>query len=270
MEALMAATQTQGSGAAQGTLWGSAAEDWARLMEPQGRALFDAVLASGPFTPGVRVLDAGCGSGLFPQLLARRGCRVTGLDASERLLSIARRNNPDAAFRQGDLEALPFPDQHFDVVTGINAFQYAADPRHAFSEARRVIRRGGHVIAAVWGPANACEAAGYLAALKSMLPPRPGAPGPFALSDEAALMSFVSSAGLTPQTVTDVDVTWLFDDVESAMTGMLSAGPSVLAIRTSGRDAVAAAIMRSIDPYRLANGGYRLENRFRYITATRD
>jgi len=48
----MTATQTQGSGTVQGALWGAAAEDRASLMEPHGRALFDAVLNSGPFRPG--------------------------------------------------------------------------------------------------------------------------------------------------------------------------------------------------------------------------
>ena len=124
----MTITQTQGSGAVQGALWGAAAEDWASLMEPQGRPLFDAVLARGRFTPGVRVLDVGCGSGSFVQLIAARGCDVTGFDASELLLSVARRT-PGASFHHGDMEALPFPDERFDIVTGMNSFQYAADPR---------------------------------------------------------------------------------------------------------------------------------------------
>ena len=76
----MTATQTRGSAAMQGALSGAAAEDWASLMEPQGRALFDAVLNSGPFKPGARVLDAGCGSGLLAQCIAARGCVVFGLD----------------------------------------------------------------------------------------------------------------------------------------------------------------------------------------------
>src|SRR5438093_6614101 len=267
----MTATQAQGSSAVQGALWGAAAEDWASLMEPQGRALFDAVLGSGLFASGARVLDVGCGSGLFAQLIAARGCEVAGLDASEPLLAIARRRSPTAPFHHGDLEALPFPDEHFDIVTGMNSFQYATDPRHALAQARRVTKRGGHVIVAVWGLPHACEAAAYLAALKPLLPPPPpGAQGPFALSEETALRSLLTSGGLTPQPMEDVDVVWSFDNLDTAMTAMLAAGPSILAIQTSGREVVSAALQRAIVPYRLANGGYRLENRFRYLVAACD
>jgi SAM-dependent methyltransferase len=266
----MTATQTGGSSVDQGVLWGAQAEDWAFLMEPQGRGLFDAVLASGLLTPGARVLDAGCGSGLFAQLAGARGCDVIGLDASEPLLSIARQRNPGVAFHHGDLEALPFPDGHFDIVTGINSFQYAVDQRHALAEARRVVRPGGRVIVATWGVPQQCEAAGFLAALKPLMPPPPrGASGPFALSDEAALEALITSAGLRWDSIHDVDLTWLFDDLSTALAAMLAAGPTMLAIRTSGREAVTATLRREIAPYRLTNGGYRLENQFRFAIASR-
>jgi SAM-dependent methyltransferase len=240
-------------------------------MEPQGRPLFEAVLATGLFASGRRVLDAGCGSGLFAQLVAARGCDVLGLDASEPLLAIARRRNPGVSFHHGDLESLPFPDEHADVVTGINSFQYAADPRHALAEARRVTRRGGHVVIATWGIPIKCEAAACIAAMKDLLPPSPpGAPGPFALSDETALEAFVTSADLTWHSLTDVEATWQFDDATTALAAILSAGPATLAIQTSGRDAVLTAVERAIAPFRLANGGYRLENQFRFAVATRD
>jgi SAM-dependent methyltransferase len=267
---MMAITHTQGSGAVQGALWGAAAEQWASLTEPQGRALFDAVLARGRFATGMRVLDVGCGSGLFVQLIAARGCEATGFDASEPLLAIARRRTPSAAFHQGDMEALPFADECFDIVTGMNSFQYAADPWHALAEAKRVAKRGAQIFVATWGLPEACEAAAYLKALKALLPPAPpGAPGPFALSDEPALRSLVESAGLTPHSVHDVDVVWHYDDVEIAITSLLAAGPAILAIQTSGRDRVRAAAAEAIAPFRLANGAYRLENRFRYLIATR-
>ena len=266
----MTITQTQGSGAVQGALWGAAAEDWSSLMEPQERPLFDAVLARGRFTPGAHVLDVGCGSGLFVQLVAARGCDVTGFDASEPLLSVARRT-PRASFHHGDMEALPFPNERFDIVTGMNAFQYAADPRRALGEARRVAKRGGQIFVATWGLPEACEAAAYLAALTPLLPPPPpGAGGPFALSDEGALRSLVASAGLTPQSIEDVDVTWQFENLDTALAAMLAAGPSVLAIQTSGRDRVEGTLERAIAPFRLSGGGYRLENRFRYLLATCD
>jgi len=110
-----------------------------------------------------------------------------------------------------------------------------------------------------------------LAALKPLLPPPPpGAGGPFALSDEGALRSLVASAGLTPQSIEDVDVTWQFENLDTALAAMLAAGPSILAIQTSGHDRVRATLERAIAPFRPSDSRYRLENRFRYLLATRD
>ena len=91
------------------------------------------------------------------------------------------------------------PNQSFDVVTGFNSFQYAGNPAVALAEARRVLRPEGTIVIATWGDPKEMEAAGVVAALKSLLPPPPpGAPGPFALSDEAALKKFAADAGLIP------------------------------------------------------------------------
>ncbi|MBA3910085.1 MAG: hypothetical protein C0524_09400 [Rhodobacter sp.] len=75
-------------------------------------------------------------------MAASRGAVVSGFDAAEALLEIARERVPGGDFRTADLEAMPFGDAVFDVVTGFNAFQFAGDPVRALSEARRVTRPG--------------------------------------------------------------------------------------------------------------------------------
>jgi ubiquinone/menaquinone biosynthesis C-methylase UbiE len=62
------------------------------------------------------------------------------------------------------METLPHADGTFDIVTGFNAFQYAARPVNALREARRVSKPGGHIVIAVWGLPEQCEAAGHLKA----------------------------------------------------------------------------------------------------------
>lgn len=62
------------------------------------------------------LLDAGCGTGPDAQPIMELGTRYVGLDAIEGNLEIARRENPDAEFRQGFLQELPFPDDSFDWV----------------------------------------------------------------------------------------------------------------------------------------------------------
>src|SRR5580700_7605066 len=68
--------------------------------------------------PGTRYLDVGCGAGGAAQLAAGRGAEVSGIDAADTLLAIARERTPNGSFHIGDLETLPFDDAAFDVVTG--------------------------------------------------------------------------------------------------------------------------------------------------------
>jgi SAM-dependent methyltransferase len=261
---------SQVSAQRQASLWGARAEDWAGTQEGTVRPLYEAVLRRCEIGAGTRLLDVGCGAGGFLQLAAARGADVSGMDATPELLAIARRRNPGVRLDQGDLESLPHEDASFDVVTGFNSFQYAADPTQGLREARRVAKSGGRVVVATWGRPEDCEAAAYLSALKPLLPPPPpGAGGPFALSDEAALRTLVESAGLTPLAVADVDCPWEFPDLTVAQRGLLASGPVVLAIRTSGEEKVRAAVAEAIAPYRTGAGGYRIENKFRFLVAER-
>ena len=122
------------------------ARDWAEIQEGQFAAAFHAVLAHGGVGQGTLHLDAGCGAGMAAALSASLGARVAGIDAAEGMLEIARERTRSGDFRQGDLEALPWGDGAFDLVTGFNAFQFASDPAKALREAGRVTRPGGMVV----------------------------------------------------------------------------------------------------------------------------
>ena len=167
-----------------GRLWSARARDWADFQEGQFQPVYEAALQRTGVGPGTRYLDVGCGAGLAVGLAADRGARVFGVDAAEAMIAIARENAPDGEFHIGDLEALPFADAAFDVVTGFNAFQYAANPTLALMEAARVTRAEGWIVIMTWGPPDGMPAASMVKALGPLIPlPPPGAPGPFALSD---------------------------------------------------------------------------------------
>lgn len=258
------------SGAAQGDLWSERTDAWADGMEPGLQPVFAAGLEALGVGAGDRLLDVGCGAGLALALAAARGADVTGLDAAPAMLAHARRRVPGARIEQADLEELPFADASFDIVTGFNSFQYAASPAAALAEARRVLRPGGRVLAAVWSPPEMCGLAGYLAAVGSHLPPPPkGAPGPFALSGDGALARLLGSVGLSPRETADVICTFAWADDAEAARAMLSAGPAVRATRAAGDGPVAASVLAAVAPYRTADGGYRVDNAFRYTIATR-
>ena len=132
-------------------LWGARAKDWANLQEACCRPVYEAVLKRCAVSKATRYLDAGCGAGMAAQIAAERGAEVTGIDASTALLEIARSRVPNGDFRAGDLEALPYSDGAFDVVTGFNSFQYAGNPIIALGEARRVTKSDGKLVIMTWG-----------------------------------------------------------------------------------------------------------------------
>jgi SAM-dependent methyltransferase len=268
-EAVMPSSSvTNGSAAVQGDLWGGRARDWC-AMEAHMRPLYETVLERIGVGHGTELLDAGCGAGLAGQLAALRGAVVSGLDATAELLEIARERVPNGEFVIGELESLPYPDDTFDAVVGFNSFQYAASPRGALEQARRVARPGGPVVIATWALPERCAAAVYLAALGPLMPPpAPGAPGPFALSAPGALEGLATEAGLTPGGAGEVACPWSFTDLESALTAMLASGPAVQAIRTSGEAAARAAVTVAIEPFRQPSGGYVIGSTFRYLVTT--
>jgi SAM-dependent methyltransferase len=258
-----------GTSGTNGRLWGARARDWAEVQEGQCAAAFRAVLDHAAVGPGTRHLDVGCGAGMAAALSAARGAAVSGIDAAEALLEIARERSPAGDFRAGDIEALPFEDDSFDLVTGFNAFQYAGDAAQALREAGRVTKPGGMIAIMTWGEPAGMEASSLVAALKPLLPaPPPGAPGPFALSDETALRAFAAAGALTPGALFDVDTHWSYPDEATALRGLRSAGVAIRAVEHSGPAAFIAAHRAALAPFRQSDGSFRIGARFRCLVAT--
>ncbi|MFO1203451.1 MAG: class I SAM-dependent methyltransferase [Tabrizicola sp.] len=251
-----------------GTLWGASAQDWATIQEGQFRPGYEAVLNHCGVGVGTDYLDAGCGAGMAASLAASRGATVSGFDAAEALLAIARERVPSGDFRTADLEAVPFADDSFDVVTGFNAFQFAGDPVRALAEARRVARPGGRVVVMTWGDPEGMEAAAIVGALRPLLPaPPPGAAGPFALSDRDKLRGFAVAAGLTPEDVVDVESGWRYPDEATAVRGLGSSGVAARATGLVGEAAVDDAHRTALAPFRQTDGTFRIGASCRFLVA---
>lgn len=256
-----------GSATVQGKLWGARARDFT-TVEPKMIALYESALGELEIASGTRLLDVGCGPGLFLRLAAQRGANVTGLDAAAPFIEIARERLSDADLTVGEMETLPYPDDSFDMVTGFNAFQFAAEPAHALREAGRVARPGAPIVIATWGRPDQCEAAAYVKAVGALLPPPPpGAPGPFALSEPGALEEFTAHGGLTPGERREVLCVWSFPDDETLLRALKSTGFAVRAIDSAGEQNVTEAVLEAVAPYRTSEAGYHLENVFTYLIA---
>ncbi len=103
---------------------------------------------------GLRVLDAGCGPGLYAEELLSRGAEVIGFDASAAMVELARARVGDRAeIRLARLDApLPYPDDSVDVVLCALAIHYVADRHAAFAELHRVLRPGGAAVVSTQHP----------------------------------------------------------------------------------------------------------------------
>jgi hypothetical protein len=100
-------------------------------------------------------------------------------------------------------------------------------------------------------------AASLVTALRPlMLPPPPGAPGPFALSDEAALRKFATDAGLQPIGVFDVDSPFHYADLDTAVRALNSSGVAARAMENSSEQAVSQARRDAFAPFRQSDGSY--------------
>jgi SAM-dependent methyltransferase len=261
---------TPPSGSAQrwGPLWGARPEAWAE-NEDQQTATYEQAIDRVGIQPAQRVLDVGCGSGAFLRLVADRGAQPFGLDASETLIEIARKRIPDADLRVGDLQFLPYEDDTFDVVTGLNSFFFAADMTEALGEAGRVAKAGAPVLIQVWGRSERCDLTTMLQAIRPLRPPpAQGVQPPVVFSEPGVLEGIAAEAGLTPRTAFDIGFSFEYPDEEALARRTLAAAPVIEAIQTSGEEAVRDAIVESLAPYRTSSGGYRLENEWHYLIAT--
>lgn len=251
----------------QGQIWGTRARDWADVQEKVAIPLYEEVIRKTGVGAGKSVLDVGCGSGIFCEMAAGLGARVSGIDAAKNLIEIAGERVPEGDFRVCEMEVLPYPDRSFDVVTGFGSFQFAADPAAALREASRVSRTGT-VVVAVFGKPEESESTAYVRAMGALLPaPPPGAPGPFALSADGALEALARQAGLTPYNVETIACPWDYPDEQTALRGLLASGPAIRAIQVKGEEVVRETILNALAPFRTRSGGYHLSNSFRYMIA---
>jgi SAM-dependent methyltransferase len=250
-----------------GQAWGARPEDWA-ANEEQQLPTYEAAIDRIGLTAGQRVLEVGCGSGVFLRAAADRSADVVGLDASEALLELARQRVPEAELRVGDLQFLPFEDDGFDAVAGFNAFFFAADMIAALREAGRVAKQGAPVVIQVWGRPDRCALTALHPVLAQFLPsPDPDAPRGSELGAPGVLERFATAAGLRPDGTFDVSWAYVYEDDDDLARGMLSPAGLGTFVGPQREPELRAAVLAALAPYRTADGPYRLENEWHTLVA---
>ena len=233
-------------------------QDWPPLPEQEHRPLHQAVLAALGRVAGKRLLDVGCGVGLFLRAAERRGALVAGTDTAVARLEIARWALPDADLRvTAPADALPFDSGTFDVVTA-----RTADGSAVLTELARVVRPGGLVAVGGWVRPSGCWSetfAGHLRRLE-LLPPATGSDG--------GLDGALRSVGLTVRGGGDVRFTAAFPRPGAAWSAMLRCEDMLRAIRLAGEAPVRAAFGASVAGTTAEDGTVLLPKTFRYAVAT--
>ena len=105
-----------------------------------------------PDVAGKRVLEIGCGRGIFAHALAERGADLTAADVSEAAIHHAAIRLEDMGVTPivADVQAIPFADETFDVVVSQETLEHVPSPELGLAELVRVTRRGGTLL--VTGP----------------------------------------------------------------------------------------------------------------------
>jgi SAM-dependent methyltransferase len=214
------------------------------------------------------VLDIGCGVGSFLRLVADRGARPAGLDAAEALIALARVRLPEADLRVGEMEALPYDDDTFDLVTGFNSFFFASDIGGAVREAGRVAKTGSPVVIQVWGPHERNDLEAMKEIARPYFPPRPpDAPPEPDYARPGVLEDIATKAGLTPELAFDTSWSFEFPNEDDLTRALLAPGGLALLVGAEREGEFKQALIDGLAPYRAPDGTYRLSNQYHYMIA---
>jgi SAM-dependent methyltransferase len=225
-----------------------------------GAPLYAAVLDATGTGPGSRVLDLGCGTGLFARAAADRGARVTGIDLDPAAVARAAAEVPEGRFAVGD--AHDPPPGPFDVVAAVQLLAQLPDPVAVLTAAGR---SGAVVAATVWGREEECDVHLFGEALAPWLGPQPPRHGPPPVTEPARFLAVAERAGLAVDRFDEVAVPFDYADEDELLGPLFDSALGRAAGRRAGPAAVRAAVLERLRPHRTPTGGFRLRNLFRVL-----
>jgi SAM-dependent methyltransferase len=215
--------------------WGRKVVDFATLGEPANCREYVTMHHRLGVDTGDRLLDVACGSGLAIELARLRGAACSGIDASPRLVAVARDRNPESDIRVGDMHALPWDPASFDVVTSFRGI-WGTTP-DAVAEIYRVLRPGGRAGITVWGHLKVSPGAWSLAPYLLATEEKVGNQAAMvALGRPGAGEQLLASYGFSDVDRLDVPFAWEFADPQLYARALAATGPAYEAIQNVGED----------------------------------
>lgn len=254
------AFEAEGWSAQAGTYGGLTGAITSRLAE----SLLDAadVRADG------RVLDVATGPGYVAERAVARGASVVGIDIAEGMLTLARQRVGGVELLRADAEQLPFDDACFDSVLGGFVVNHLPDPPRALAEAARVLVSGGQAAFSVWDRPERMRVIGVVKdAIEIAGVDRGGAvpsggPDPYRFADEREFRALLEGAGLVAVVVSTVERSHSVAGTDELLRGFLGSSVRTAALiraqDAATRRRIIAALERTVEPYRRADGALEL------------
>jgi ubiquinone/menaquinone biosynthesis C-methylase UbiE len=211
--------------------------------------------------PDARVLELACGTGIATRRLRRAlpaGAQLVATDISRPMIELARAKlaGADVHWRTADAMALPFRDGVFDAVVCQFGFMFFTDHALGFSEARRVLRPAGTLLASVWCPLSDNPAAAIAHAVASRMfeddPPQ-YLRVPFETLDAATIEALAKDAGFVNVEVARVDLVGRAPSAKVVAAGFVKGLP--LALELVDRGADLAVVMAALEAELTPHGG---------------
>ncbi|HMG92291.1 MAG TPA: class I SAM-dependent methyltransferase [Chryseolinea sp.] len=168
----------------------------------------EAIAAQLGVTPGLRVLDLGCGDGTTAIPTAKLGAKVLGVDIAKNLVTAGnlradQEKLDNISFQEGDASNLSGLTNHsFDLVVSIFGAMFAPKPMDVAKEIVRVTKPGGRIVMGNWIPGDPTLVAQILKISSSFTPPPPeGFVSPMLWGDETHVISRFENAGISRQNI---------------------------------------------------------------------
>lgn len=190
--------------------------DFTRIAETM-RESGTALIGKLGITPGMDVLDLGCGDGTTALPEARLGAKVTGVDIASNLVAAANKRIQElgltnVSVREGDATHLEgINDESFDLVVSIFGAMFAPKPFDVAKEMVRVTRKGGRVVMGNWIPNDPTLVAQILKISSAYTPPPPeGFVSPMLWGVESHIIERFGKAGIPPENISFEKDTYTF------------------------------------------------------------